>query len=148
MIVFSQTVLALMGFSRYFPSSLDLLNSVVQECRGKPSRMPPPGLEPAMLADSLESGTPGIWKSGIQKIQWNINDQNEKFVLPQMSTRSRLAGEENNGSIWVNFISMFFMDRKHASHFLIPLGGPMGGACCYPPLAGKKLSCRCVGLIV
>ena len=56
----SQTGLALMGFSRSCPSSLDLTNFMVQSCRGA---VPRPSRD-----DSLESGNPGIWKSGIQKI--------------------------------------------------------------------------------
>ena len=48
-----QTGLALMGFSRYCPSSLDLTNFVVWSCRRVVCRL--------SLADSLESGNlPGL----------------------------------------------------------------------------------------
>ena len=59
-----QTGLALMEFSRYCLSSLDLTNFVVRSCRGavaelSQSRAALPRLD---LADSLESGNMGIWK--------------------------------------------------------------------------------------
>ena len=44
-----QTVLALMEFSRALPSSLDLLNFEVRECREKLSRIPPPAWESRKL---------------------------------------------------------------------------------------------------
>ena len=67
------------------PSSLDLLNSVVRECRAEAAEIrrlvPPPELQPAIAEPGSkiqESGNPAIWKSrnlefwksGIQKIDF------------------------------------------------------------------------------
>ena len=56
-----------MGFSRYCPSSLDLTNFVVQSRRGVVCRL--------SLADSLESGNMGIWKSRSLEIQESRNPE-------------------------------------------------------------------------
>ena len=62
--VIPQTGLALMGFSRYCPSSLDLTNFVVRSCRGTAAEGAPaisgPGLAQARFLE--------IWKSGNLKI--------------------------------------------------------------------------------
>ena len=60
-----QTGLALMGFSRYCPSSLDLTNFVVWSHRGECSGYL---WLTALNLEIWESGNPGIWKSGIHKI--------------------------------------------------------------------------------
>ena len=80
-----QTGLALMGFSRYCPSSLDLTNFVVQERRGVAAEnalaisgsrwlLRPVGHETCQLTalnlEIQESGNPGIWKSENLEV-WN-----------------------------------------------------------------------------
>ena len=70
--VVPQTGLALIGCSRYCPSSLDLTNFVVRSRRGAVRQL--------SLADSLESGNMGIWKSRNLEIQdlgiWGSGIQN------------------------------------------------------------------------
>ena len=53
-----QTGLALMGFSRYCPSSLDLTNFVVRECRGATAE--PPQSHRGATAELSRSRAPAI----------------------------------------------------------------------------------------
>merc|ERR1712185_606453 len=73
-----QTGLALMGFSRYCPSSLDLPHFVVRECRGATaeecssrSRWPKPGQGPDF--GNLGPGNPEIWNPKVLKIEHSQN---------------------------------------------------------------------------
>ena len=76
--VFPQTGLALMGFSRSCPSSLDLLKLVLRGCRGAAGQLVLSDPGPAQLGSSLaqarfldiwNSGDLEIQKFGIQKIK-------------------------------------------------------------------------------
>ena len=78
-----QTVLALMGFSRYRPSYLDLTDFVVRG-HGGATAEPARSLCRLSLADSLESGNLEIQESGIHKNQKFKNSQNENLFCPKL----------------------------------------------------------------
>ena len=125
-----QTKLALTGFSRYCPSSVDLTNFVVWRCGGAVSRL--------SLADSLESGNwesgnPGIWESRNLEI-WESGIQKNKLfksksVSPKMSavwisSRSKTSWL-HLGPFQINF-SMDQTNAKKQLCFPIFLGWRMG----------------------
>ena len=96
---FPQTGLALMGFSRYGPSSLDLLHFVVRE---QPRSRRGATAEPSRrmlwlsMADSLdiwESGNPGIWKSG--------NLESQKIGKIEI-IRMQILSAQNVGKVWIS----------------------------------------------
>ena len=117
--MFPKTGLALMG-SHGIALSLDLTNFVVRRCRGAVRRL--------SLADSLEFGNMGIWKSrnleiwksrnleiwasGIQKKpkKWKLSEC--KSVLPKMFAWSGLVGNKTSRPHVGPFHSNFSMDRK------------------------------------
>ena len=83
-----QTGLALMGFSRYCPSSLDLTNFVVRECRGATaeecsSRSKSAQAWPRPRSGNLEiwgPGNPEMWDPTVQK---NKKSQNTNPFCPK-----------------------------------------------------------------
>ena len=117
-LIIPQTGLALMRFSRYCPSSLDLLNSVVQECRPGSAQirrlMPPraaashsqepgskiqkPGskIQESGNLEIQESGNPGIWNSGIQK-----KTKNDTSVDPQTTIHFEIKKPPWVSVVWV-----------------------------------------------
>ena len=116
-----QTGLALMGFSRYCPSSLDLTNFVVRGCRGGvadgapagPSR-PRPG--PGLGLGIWKSGDLEIQKFGIHKIKKTyiyIYISKCKSVLPKMSARSGLVGKKSSWPHLGPSQAFFPMDRQN-----------------------------------
>ena len=94
-----QTGLALMGFSRYCPSSLDLTNFVVRECRGAtaeaPRRSGRAGPSPSRPGPGLDLG---IWKSGDLEIQ--------KFGIQKMENiktlKIQIRSVQNVGKVWIS----------------------------------------------
>ena len=79
-----RTGLALMVFSWYCPSSLDLANFVVRG-HGGATAEPCAGYLwlTALNLEIQESGNPGIWKSGIQKNPKNENCQYANPFCPK-----------------------------------------------------------------
>ena len=70
MVLVPQTGLALMGFSRYCPSSLDLTNYVVRKCRGGVVEVSWTVRRPAQVRPRPGPGLGlGIWKSGDLEFQ-------------------------------------------------------------------------------
>ena len=100
-----QTGLALMGFSRYCPSSLDLPIFVVRSCRGAAAENTPSGLEPAISdlgpaqawprPDFWKSGNLGTWKS--RKLGSN-KSQIKKIKMCNVQIRSA----QNVGKAWIS----------------------------------------------
>ena len=120
-----QTGLALMGFSRYCPSSLDLTNFVVWRCRGDAAEVPRTVRRPAQVGPGLaqasvwEFGNLGTWTSR------NLGSKNVtkyeflkfKSVPPKMSARSGLVG---NKSSWPHLGPsgpIFCVGRKNAKEY-------------------------------
>ena len=134
-----------MGFSRYCPSSLDLTNFVVRSCRGAVPRL--------SLADNLESGNLGIWKSRNLEIWESKNlgiwdprkspqtkSSKSKSVSPKMSARSGLVGKNPPSPIW-GHLGPFFAWAEQIQKIALfsPIFAilPVWGPCCYPPEVGQ-----------
>ena len=114
-----QTGLALMGFSRYCPSSLDLTNFVVRRCRGGVAEVPRrcrgrcagrpksgPGLAQASVWESGNLGTRKSRNLGSKKSK-KKKFSKSKSILPKMSARSGLVGKillAPFGAIWGHFL--------------------------------------------
>ena len=91
----SQAGLALMGFSRYCPSSLNLTNFVVRRCRGGVAEVSERCAGPPRPGPGLSLG---IWKSGNLKIQ-NFGAQKvEEIKILKMQTGSA----QNVGKVWIS----------------------------------------------
>ena len=86
---FPQTGLALMGFSRYCPSSLDLTNFVVRRCRGGAVRRPGQAW-PRHRSGNLEILEPGSLK------HWDPKNKNLKNIKVQ------IRSAQNVGKVWIS----------------------------------------------
>ena len=109
-----QTGLALMGFSRYCPSSLHLTNFVVRShdrATAESSRR----MRWPYLLDSLGSGNPGIWK-------WNIQSERKREIIRMEIRFAQNVGEADTSRetqiSWLHFTPFqvnFPMDQEHAT---------------------------------
>ena len=77
--IFPQTGLALMGFSRFCPSSLDLPNFVVRECRGATAEEWSSRSKSAQAWPRPRSGNLEIWGPGNPEIWDPKNEKNKKL---------------------------------------------------------------------
>ena len=138
--ILPQTGLALMGFSRYCPSSLDLPHFVVRECRGATA-------EPPRRSARAGPDGPSPARGQILEI-WDLEIQ--KFGIPKFSKmkilKIQIRSAQNVGKVWISrkksswphlapFQVIFSMDCKNQEmpkFCLFSLVGP----CCYPSLVG------------
>ena len=130
--VFPQTGLALMGFSRYCPSSLDLLHFVLRERRGATAE-PQQRMRWILLRllhleiwksrnlEIQESGNLELQESGSLGI-WNPKNQKHmsecRSVLPKMSVRSGLVGENSSLPHLRPFQANLFMGRQTSKTYI------------------------------
>ena len=113
-----------MGFSRSCPSSLDLLNSVVRECRPETAeirRLVPPraaashSQEPGSKIQESgnleiqESGNPGIWNSG------NLGSKKERKKKTNIKIKIRIA--QNVGEVWISRKKYPGPNQVNSSHW-------------------------------
>ena len=139
LVMIPQTGLALTGFSRYCPSSLDLTNFVVRECRGataRPSRSHRRGVVKQVqvrpgLAHRTRSGNLQIWDLKIQKFGINKKKHNSSQNPNQFCSKCRqgsggLARKSPSRPHLVPFQAIFPWTEKSQNCLPIFLGGPMG----------------------
>ena len=106
-----QKGLALMGFSRYCPSSLDLPNFVVRSCRGGCASYLWPRPGPSQISGKLGPGNPESGNPKKAKHKKNI----------------KISSAPNIGKVWISrktsswphlvpLQAIFSMDRKNKKH--------------------------------
>ena len=132
------TGLALMGFSRSCPSSLDLLKLVLRGCRGAAGELVLSDPGPAQLGSSLaQARFLEIWNSEDLEIQKFGIQKNKQIQTLKIQIRSA----QNVGKVWISrkqiLLALFGAIPGHFFHgpktcgkmhtkFPIFLGGPMG----------------------
>ena len=109
-----------MGFSRYCPSSLDLTNFVVRECRGANAEECSSRSKSAQAWPRPRSGNLEIWGPGNPEIGDPKNKNKKKYLKIQ------IRSAQNVGKVWISrkksswphlgpSHAIFSMDRKKKS---------------------------------
>ena len=84
-----------MGFSRYCPSSLDLTNFVVRECRRATAEECSSRSKSAQAWPRPRSGNLTIWRPGNPEI-WDPKNQKMKIIIIQ------IRSAQNVGKVWIS----------------------------------------------
>ena len=122
-----------MGFSQYCPSSLDLTNFVVRECRGATAEECASRSKSAQAWPRPRSGNLEIWGPGNPEILDPTNEKNENLKNLKIQIRSA----QNVGKVWIS-----------RNKILLAPFGPIPGHFFHGPEQFKKCTKFCLFSLV